>query len=265
MNTKLIKLLLNISVFFFVVKGNAQYRMTNREIYSFEVGDVIHFSHFSTFSNVTQFVKREFIDKQLSSDQDSLTFIVLDSIYTLISIPNFKLNVKTDTIYYSDLDSFPSPLVSDTSLLDDCGTLLNSANYKIKSNKGYNEIYRDYYYEGLGRYFRYEIDSDQTRSEKTSLEYYKTTARECGRRVGNLGVHNVRSWRKLTFYPNPANSKITIEDIDKSSYEIYNAAGEVVQKGEVESEISIFDLESGYYFIKIISSNMIYTGQLFKL
>ncbi len=59
----------------------------------------------------------------------------------------------------------------------------------------------------------------------------------------------------ISLYPNPANEKIFINNVNQESYmvEISNQIGEIVMKQEVNSSIDISNLQSGIYFIKILS------------
>lgn len=212
MNTGHLKLLFIISLCFIFINTYAQKRLINREIYNFEVGDILHFSHISSFYDFTRFYKREVLSKEFSNNQDSVTYMVLDSIYELVSIPNFKLSVRYDTITYINLDSFPSPTSSSyDSTHDRCGTTMYIANYSIKPNgKQYTELYTDTYMEGLGRYYSLRIDSYINRSENSTLKYYKTKDKECGWRIGNLSTYGISYYKEMDIYPNPSNDRIKI-------------------------------------------------------
>lgn len=267
MRTKHLRLLLIISLFISTSDLFAQKRLTNREIYNFEVGDILHFSNISSFYDFTRFYKREFLSKEYSNNQDSVIYIVLDSIYELINIPNFKLSVRYDTITYINLDSFPSPSLSSyDSTNDQCGTTIYIANYSVKPpGKQYTELYTDTYMESLGRYYLLIIDSDNTRSENSALQYYKTKDKECGRRIGNLSTNGLYYNKKIDIYPNPVNDLIFVRNLYKGQYKIYNLLGGLIQQGEFENEIEVSGLKTGPYFVVITDDNSTYYQNFLKI
>ena len=131
---KHIKLILSISILFMNSLIQAQKRLTNREIYNFNIGDIIHTGY--TYKSSPTFVKRQFLSKTYTISQDTIRFEVIDSIYNMQSPGNWKLTINKDTIFYINLDSFPQPFdqphnikksyqVSDTGYKDSCGIFVN--------------------------------------------------------------------------------------------------------------------------------------------
>ncbi len=112
MNKRCIKLILVTITVVYTLSASSQNRLINREIYNFNVGDIIHTFYYSPLKGLKpQSTKRKFLSKEYSSGNDSVTFIVLDSIYTLKLADNWELKVKIDTVTYIALDSFPSKLL----------------------------------------------------------------------------------------------------------------------------------------------------------
>ena len=266
MNTRHLKLLLITSLCCSFFDLQAQRRLTNREIYNFQVGDVIHFSHYSSFEGFSRHFIREFQSKSYSIDQDSVTFVVLDSIYELVSAPYFKLTVRFDTITYVNLDSFPSPSIDD-STFDNCGTTMYYANYSInRPGVPYTELYSDSYMESLGRYYLYVIDSDNTRREYSTLKYYKTKVRECGVPYRNFKLVELKYNTKIDIeiFPNPAGDFIKVNGITQGQYKLFDQLGRVIQNGEFEEKIDISSLNPGIYFVEIVEDNFIYSQKIIK-
>jgi hypothetical protein len=265
MKERVLRLSLIISLFCLFSEAKSQKRLKNREIYNFNAGDIIHTYYRSTFDNVSLWTKRDFIAKTYSQDGDTVTFIVYDSIYTLLAPYIFELSLNTDTLTYPHLDSFPSPNVHDSSLLDDCGTLQNRASYSIKPQGfPFTELYEDRYYEGLGRYFQREIDIN-SHFEFYALQYYKTKDKECGLKVGNLTISESEYFKTPIIFPNPAKDFIDIRNITSiQNYEIRNLLGEKLLFGYFGNPINVTELTPGVYFMTFISDHKSFTMKFLK-
>lgn len=255
MKMRFLKLFLVINFLVVINCVFGQKQLINREIYNFEVGDVTHTLFISYFKNKNQFIKREFLQKSFSSNNDTVTYVVRDSIYTLVTLPSYKLSVQLDTLVYPDLDSFPSSGI-DTSYQSNmlmCTILRNDWKYSIKLiGLQYTEIYQDYYLEGLGKYYLKEREDD-ARFEYTELRFYKKGALECGQRVILQTVSNseVKLIQSLAIYPNPANNFIYLNWDIESPYQIFNIFGQEVLNGLVRKEIMVDSLYPGIYFLRL--------------
>lgn len=77
---------------------------------------------------------------------------------------------------------------------------------------------------------------------------------------GNLNVNEWEPGNKLTVYPNPTNEIIYFkgsEDLINKKYEIFNLSGQKLKSDRIKSdgEISLIDLSSGIYILKIEGGN----------
>ena len=56
---------------------------------------------------------------------------------------------------------------------------------------------------------------------------------------------------ELFIYPNPAKEKVTIEGIEATEVEVYNALGQLVKTVRDANEISVAGLADGVYLLRI--------------
>jgi len=80
----------------------------------------------------------------------------------------------------------------------------------------------------------------------------------------NSGIPN-SSLFEVSFYPNPANSYLIINTNETCTLEIHNVQGQLILKRELfenKNEISVDNLVSGSYVIKIIEKSKIYSDIL---
>ena len=56
---------------------------------------------------------------------------------------------------------------------------------------------------------------------------------------------------ELFIYPNPAKEKVTIEGIEATEVEVYNALGRLVKTMQGSNEISVAELPQGVYLVRI--------------
>lgn len=270
---KNIKLIL--SVFFILTSINllAQKKLTNREIYNFNVGDIIHTKY--TYESSPTFVNRKFLDKKLSVNQDTIIFEVVDTIYELSQIPNWKMRVENNIIKYSLLDSFPTPFDQNSEKtsyqrqystnIDTCGNLRNSYVFTnapdtiiILDRESYEEIA----FEGLGKYITHQYQDN--RRLYYELLYYKKSGIECGKQISILGINNNLKTINLSIYPNPSSNEINIVGINDGYYELYDMYGKSVLKGNIEGAINITPIKIGLYTLLVKTDDKIYSSKFVK-
>ena len=64
-------------------------------------------------------------------------------------------------------------------------------------------------------------------------------------------------------YPNPAREKVTIEGIETSEVQVYNAIGQMVKTVRGTNEIDIADLAEGVYLLRITDTDgKVYTNKI---
>ena len=56
---------------------------------------------------------------------------------------------------------------------------------------------------------------------------------------------------ELFIYPNPAKEKVTIEGIEATEVEVYNALGRLVKTMRGTNEITVAELPQGVYLVRI--------------
>lgn len=85
--------------------------------------------------------------------------------------------------------------------------------------------------------------------------------------VGNLSVED-KFVKNLNFYPNPVKNELTIASIfNIDSYQIYNVLGTLVSEGNgtgLVTQVAMGRLNSGLYFVKVISRNLQTTLKIAK-
>lgn len=74
-----------------------------------------------------------------------------------------------------------------------------------------------------------------------------------GNNVGTLSTSEVGNVKTVQIYPNPVDDILNVKNISsKSTYEIYNAPGQLISKGTIgDGKIVVRDLVKGVYFINI--------------
>lgn len=85
--------------------------------------------------------------------------------------------------------------------------------------------------------------------------------------VSNLSIED-KFVKNLNFYPNPVKSDLTISSIFKvDGYQVYNVLGSLVAEGKGASnyvQVDMSRLNSGLYFVKVISGSMQTTLKIAK-
>ena len=84
---------------------------------------------------------------------------------------------------------------------------------------------------------------------------------------GALATNELENELNLVIFPNPASNVIQISGIplnENASFEVYSAIGEQLISGKLQNEISIADLATGMYFIRIHSNHQLATLSFVK-
>ncbi len=118
--------------------------------------------------------------------------------------------------------------------------------------------------EGLKNYFAFTFT-------KTGITEYENSANPV--MIGKVTVVNKLSTeekfvKNLNFYPNPVKNYLTISSqFEINNYQIYNVLGSLVAQGKGSGKTTIInmtELNSGLYFIKVVSTNMQSTLKIAK-
>jgi hypothetical protein len=187
---KKINLLFAMLFLFSSIQSIAQKRLTNREIYNFEAGDVVHTMY--QFQGPPKYVKRLILSKDIITNQDTFYFEVLDTIYELKQIPDWEMKIETHVIKYINLDSFPLPNDQNWALLSYQLTYsdFNDSNNMIVNLYQFSNapdsvtiLDREYYnlncHEGLGCYYANHFQNNTM--EYFELEYFNKGGFEWGK------------------------------------------------------------------------------------
>jgi hypothetical protein len=213
-NTALFILLFQLSV-------NGQNPLKNREIYNFEVGDVIHVELTCNFcedgAHGIRYLKRHFLSKQMSQDQDTVFFEVLDSLFKLSGRPGWQVKAETHVISYHSLDSVAKLFDQSPDLymeFDFPDTTTFTFQNTYQHNDSVNEVYYirnrfdiDQFWESLevttfknyGSYydFNFGVGEVFNRTKKSKLLYLKSGAKEYGQPILNLLAQKQLSNREI--------------------------------------------------------------------
>lgn len=86
--------------------------------------------------------------------------------------------------------------------------------------------------------------------------------------IGSLSADNSQSLKELFLYPNPASENLWISEIDSPTiYEMFNLSGKLVHQGIIRNQhesISLKTLNSGYYFVRLMTKNGIKSFKFIK-
>ncbi len=100
--------------------------------------------------------------------------------------------------------------------------------------------------------------------EYTELVYYKTSIKECGKRIGHVSISDLRNDNNLLIYPNPAHDHLTLNTISDGKYELYDILGQIIGYGDFENHIINLNCSTGIYVLKITQGNRIFSGKFIK-
>ena len=92
--------------------------------------------------------------------------------------------------------------------------------------------------------------------------FYDTQSFSC---MNEVGVKEITNSHYLTVYPNPTEKTVTVSIEGEFSYSIVGIDGKLIQKGKTKnSEINVEALNSGLYYIEVISDKGFYRSQFTK-
>ena len=80
------------------------------------------------------------------------------------------------------------------------------------------------------------------------LDFFSIFVLTCFR--ANEGAMSETKDSELFIYPNPAKEKVTIEGIEATEVEVYNALGQLVKTVRDANEISVAGLADGVYLLR---------------
>jgi hypothetical protein len=249
---------------------SSQELMTIRETFDFKIGD--EFQYEGSADNEPPNADRiKVIGKYFSENEDTLIYILFhDSYHTYIQGGELQYHffTKTDTVYYTNLDS-SLVYYDDGFLLNQyiyysaelCDTLINGCSYEV--GPGFeNDSYTQEYGKGLGLVFNYHYSGlGGTVDWRNTLFYYKKGDNECGNPDTTTGLFEYFPMKYIfEVFPNPAKDWLYIKPANPNSYyslniELRNLYGQLVkEETDIQSThyaMNVADLKAGVYFYVI--------------
>lgn len=253
----------------------AQELMTIGEVFNFEIGD--QFQTEGTADHQPPNADRITITgKYFSLDNDTLFYIRFhDSYYSEViwgenPYLEYHFWTKTDTVFYSNLDSsllhldsgFEQSQYIETSN-ELCDSLINGCAFEAGPDFE-NDNFVNEYGKGLGKTYAYFYSGEaQAIAWRNSLFYYKKGGFACGvPDTLTVGIEEINNQESLiTIFPNPSSSVINIKNetqFDKLQCAIVNSQGQVILSQQLngkEDILNINQIAKGIYFLQIKSGN----------
>ena len=196
---KHIKLGFSLSLIFIsLIPVFSQHRLTNREVYDFNTGDIIHKKSYA-LGVPPVYNKRLVIDKRWSHDKDTIFYTFLDSIYSLD--PNIKpfqwqLSTETQTQMITNLEAYPlynKYGKEDLGPVDTSYFLSNGRIVNFQEDESYHpewhKTWKVTYYQGLGKFTYFEEKGGGNSTlNYDELVYYSKSGEEYGERIPHLST-----------------------------------------------------------------------------
>jgi hypothetical protein len=248
------------------VRLEAQTWLTNRQVYDFEPGDVFHYSF--THNSPPTYILRSILSRSESPTRDSLIYEVRDTLYSLGQIPRWDMEVRTQRLVYTLLDSIPRPGDQSSAIAsfliersadsaDDCGW---TNSYRWSNAPDSIVIFGRKYYEetvaeGLGKSYTHTLGNNDI--VYNLLSYYrKMNGCEGGRPIADPNAASVLVPVDFsaTVYPNPASHTLHIHSVlHWQSYVLYDAGGRCLCSGRMSKTLDIRNLQAGMYWLELQS------------
>ena len=226
----------------FTDNSNAQTPFTNRQVYNYNVGDVMQSQRYQNAffgGAVTSYETQYILGKRTSLKNDTLFYTIAREYLTLGIDPlYFK-----DTIvqYYTDLDQ-EALHYNETTILALVDRYYDSfCNVKVwEKHPDYNNDtaamyepveHTTYYVEGLGGPYFYKMDPKGPQSSLNHLTYYKKGNNTCGNFFSGVNILNADK-NPLKVNPNPIINQASIESsriLKNATLSIFNHAGQLVR------------------------------------
>lgn len=229
------------------------------EIYNFEVGNIFHEKHFSSYSSGDWYSSEynyEIVDKYFTANNETINY----------KRSGFKREKNfVDTVwaysYYEDTISYinASALIN-SGMIDNVYSnpdMFNGRTINEYSYDDFSSFVLSLFVEGCGlaKYNAIDYASSSILSE---LVYFKKGGEEWG--TPNLELVSIESNKRplpmINFYPNPAKDQlnISVDDYSNTSLSIFSMTGNQVITKELYSKISTIDvsnLNPGIYAVLI--------------
>lgn len=242
--------------------------MTIREVFDFEIGDVFHLRGESD-SEPPNADRITITGKYYSYLEDTLFYIRYhDSYYTTIEPLEYHFWTKTDTVFftyldstlthynqfeYFDFDSYYSNLFCD-SLINTFETIVfdpSSPSDRLKQNFGRGlGITKNFKYNGIG----------QTTDYNKFLFYYKKSSGSCGNPDTTVSIGDVLlTGKNIEIFPIPTKRYLTIRSLNPNmvfkTIQLFDFSGREIQIYLDGNQIDLGQLPEGIYVIRLALDN----------
>jgi Secretion system C-terminal sorting domain len=236
--------------------------LTNREVYDFQVGDM--FLYLQVFFDFTKrkvdsnYVQITILNRRLSSNNDSLIYIVKNEIANVSSLK--QVAVKTDTLRFSALDSAAMEVLKPSDnfynsdyffTFWDNKRVTNSRNIVCNCFDYINDIT---FGQGIGVTYR---ETYAPNSER--LIYYKKGSDTWGTPVILSAITTPSVFfEKIKVFPNPTNQILNIETEGRfDRAQLVNVYGEIVLNQKEKSVLNVAHLPNGIYFLQVFEGQIL--------
>jgi hypothetical protein len=249
---------------FSAMELGAQTWLSNRQVYDFEPGDVFHYS--LTHNSPPTYILRSILSRSQSPGLDSLIYEVRDTVYTLGQIPRWDMEVRTQRLVYTLLDSIPMPGEQNSAITafliersadsaDACGW---TNSYRWSNAPDSIVIFGRKYYEetvaeGIGKSYTHTLGNNDI--VYNLLSYYrKVNGCEGGRPISDPNAAGVLMPVDIsaTVYPNPASLTLHIRSVQPwQRYVLYDPGGRSLRSGLKTDTLDIRGLPAGFYLLEL--------------
>jgi len=170
-----------------------------------------------------------------------------------------------NNLLYSNITSKPIGFRGSLYDNDEFNGLTGSDGYVITDNISNNPLFideanEDYHLQSTSPCINAGSTPDSNEDYEGRTIPYAGTLPDIGiyEYQGIISVSKFQDFNKFIIYPNPSTDKIHVSnEIINSKYEIVSSTGIIVQRGRIKTNrISISELKSGIYFIKIIKKEL---------
>jgi hypothetical protein len=196
----------------------------------------------------------------------------LDSVATADEDVNLDTNLANDD---TDLDGIPNFADND----DDGDMVLTSAEYVFNRSSNSSSSYLDTDNDGILNYLDKDDDGDGilTINEDYNQNHNPADDDTNANNIPDylesavaLAVNHFEAQNSIVIYPNPASSVLNIDNAlnepisNIAIYAINGAKVKEIKSAEATQSISVADLQSGIYFVKIEMKNQVFNYKFIK-
>jgi hypothetical protein len=252
-------------------------RLTIREIFNFDQGDVIH-KESSNSAGPPVYYKTNILSKNISENQDTFAYQIVDSVYNLKNPgPDFywELSVSKRTITYYQLDSFPikiKDICSFKGQIDsNTGVYMNTYDLHLSKDEFTK---RHEYLEGVGiNSYNAGWSRGGHYGGKSEVIYFKKGDKVYGKRIGQLIEDDIDTTQdniqdieiEFQVFPSPVSDILYVNGENLGWYMIRDLMGRtVLSANRYENGINVHSLSPGIYSIMIRSNREFYSAKFIK-